>query len=98
MTKSWLRSAWCMVAVGLGLQVSASDVVDYAALGKIKAEAFRNSKVMDHLFWLTDANGPRLTNSPGYVKAGGWAVKRLQEIGLASVRQEPWGPFGRGWN
>lgn len=98
MTKSWLRSAWCMVAVGLGLQVSASDVVDYAALGKIKAEAFRNSKVMDHLFWLTDANGPRLTNSPGYVKAGGWAVKRLQEIGLASVRQEPWGPFGRGWD
>jgi carboxypeptidase Q len=98
MTMSWLRSAWCVAAVGVALQASAADSVDYAALRRIKAEAFQNSKVMDHLFWMTDANGPRLTNSPGFQKAGGWAVKRLQDMGLANARQEPWGPFGRGWN
>ncbi len=29
--------------------------------------------------------------------AGDWAVKRLQEYGLANVKEEKWGPFGRGW-
>lgn len=93
-----LGSMCALAAIGLALNAVAADTVDYAALRKIKAEAFQNSRVMDHLFWLTDANGPRLTNSPGFVRAGAWAVKRLQDMGLANVRQEPWGPFGRGWN
>jgi hypothetical protein len=48
--------------------------------------------------YLTDVYGPRLTNSPGYRKAGGWAVKQLNAWGLANVRLDPWGPFGRGWS
>lgn len=48
---------------------------------RIKAEAFRSGKVMDHLFWLTDANGPRLTGSPGFRTAADWAVKALQGFG-----------------
>src|SRR5271166_2905115 len=66
-------------------------------LNRIKAEAFEDSKVMDHMFYLTDANGPRLTGSPGYQTAADWVVKRLQEYGLVNVHQEKWGPFGRGW-
>lgn len=95
---SWLRNAGCAAALGLAFQASASDTADFAALRKIKVEAFQNSKVMDHLFWMTDVTGARLTNSPAYMKAGAWAVKRLQDIGLANARQEPWGPFGRGWS
>jgi carboxypeptidase Q len=52
---------------------------------------------MEHVFYLTDVNGPRLTNSPGFKSAGDWVVKRLQEYGLTNVHQEAWGPFGRGW-
>src|SRR5208337_1402202 len=73
------------------------EPVDLATIHRIKAEAFENSKVMEHVFFLTDANGPRLTNSPGFRSAGAWVVKRLQEYGLADVHEETWGPFGRGW-
>lgn len=60
-------------------------------------EAFQNSKVMDHVFYMTDVYGPRLTNSPGYKAAGDWAVKQFKEWGLENVKQEKF-PFGRGWS
>ena len=73
------------------------EPVDLSVIHRIKAEAFENSKVMDHVFYLTDVHGPRLTNSPGYVAAGEWVMKRLKEYGLTNVREEPWGPFGKSW-
>ena len=79
------------------LLLSAEEKVDLAAINKIKTEAFENSKVMDHMFYLTDVNGPRLAGSPGFKGAGDWAVGRLKEYGLVNVREEKWGPFGRGW-
>src|SRR5690348_643550 len=72
--------------------------IDLSVIHRIKNEAFENSKVMDHVFYLTDVNGPRLTNSPGFKSAGDWVVKRLTEYGLTNVHEEPWGPFGRGWS
>ena len=83
--------------LGLLLPLLAQEKVDLAAVNKIKAEAFNNSKVMDTMFYLTDVYGPRLTNSPNYKAAGDWAVKRLSEYGLANAHEEKWGPFGRGW-
>jgi hypothetical protein len=76
---------------------SAGDSVDLAVVHRIKREAFTHGQVMDHLFWLTDANGPRLTGSPGYRAASEWAVKMLKSWGGANVHLEKWGTFGRGW-
>jgi len=76
----------------------AEEPVDLMMMHRIKAEAFENSKVMEHEFYLADVHGPRLAGSPGYQEAGDWVVKRLQEYGLVNVHQEPWGPFGRGWD
>ncbi len=79
------------------IYVTSSDEPDLKVIHQIKAEAFQNSKVMDHEFYLTDVYGPRLAGSPGYQAAGDWVVKRLKDYGLTNVHQEPWGPFGRGW-
>ena len=57
-----------------------SHGLDLSIVQRIKAEAFENSKVMDHEFYLTDVYGPRLTNSPGFKAAGDWVVKRLQGV------------------
>jgi hypothetical protein len=65
---------------------------------RIKEEAFENSKVMEHLMYLTDVHGPRLTGSPGYKAAAEWVVKRLTEYGVSNPKLERWGPFGRGWS
>ncbi|MGA8029887.1 MAG: M20/M25/M40 family metallo-hydrolase [Bryobacteraceae bacterium] len=74
-------------------QDSALEVVH-----RIKTEAFDNSKVMEHLSYLSDLYGPRLTGSPEFQQAADWALSRLKEYGIANVHAEKWGPFGRAWS
>ena len=82
--------------VAVALVAAAQEKVDLETIYKIKQETLQNSKVMDHLFWLTDANGPRLAGAPNYKRAADWAVKTLQEWGLANAHLENW-KFGRSW-
>lgn len=81
----------------LTVTLTAQEAVDLKTLNRIKAEAFQNSQVMDHIFYLSDVYGPRLTNSPGHRAAADWVVKRLEGYGLQNVRLEKWGPFGQSW-
>ena len=50
-------------------------------LAKIRDEGLNRSQVMDHMVWLTDVYGPRLTGSPTFHQAGAWAVKTLGGVG-----------------
>jgi hypothetical protein len=75
-----------------------SEEVDLEAVHRIKEEGLQRSKVMDNLYALTDANGPRVTGSPGFRSAADWAVRQLKSWGLADPRFETWGKFGRGWD
>ncbi|HUQ50312.1 MAG TPA: M20/M25/M40 family metallo-hydrolase [Terriglobales bacterium] len=74
------------------------NAVDWATIGRIRYEAFRNSKVMVILSDLTDRIGPRLTNSPNMRKASAWTRDELTKYGLENSHLEAWGPFGRGWS
>jgi hypothetical protein len=74
----------------------AQERVNLDVVHRIRQEALQNSRVMDHLFYLTDVNGPRLTNSPGYYKAANWVVGQMKGWGI-DARLEEWGPYGRGW-
>jgi carboxypeptidase Q len=85
----WLLCAW-------SVQAQPAERVDLGAIHQIKVEATQNSKVMDHMFYLTDVSGPRVTNSPGFFAAADWVVKQLREWGI-DAHQEKWGPYGRGW-
>jgi hypothetical protein len=73
-----------------------SERVDTAAIRQIRDQGLNRSQVMEHLFWLTDAYGPRLTGSPGFEQAGDWVVTTLQSWGLRNVRKERFA-FGTGW-
>ncbi|HLH52468.1 MAG TPA: hypothetical protein VKY92_02540, partial [Verrucomicrobiae bacterium] len=93
-------------AAGIGVAITitafsqlawSGETPDLNVVHQIKAEAFKNSKVMDHLFYLTDANGPRLTGSPGFDSAAAWAQKVLKDYGLENVHLEPWGTCPRSW-
>jgi len=92
-----LRCLLSVTALAVPLLLLADEKLDLGIVHRIKSEAFQNSKVMDHMFYLTDVHGPRLTGSPGYKEAADWVVSRLKEYGLANVAEEKWGPFGRGW-
>ena len=75
----------------------AQEKLDMDMISKIREEGTINSKIMDIAFRLTDANGPRLAGSPGFMKAANWAKSQLTQWGLENAALEPWGEFGRGW-
>ena len=96
-----LLAAAALAAASALVPVSAqqgAEKIDHDAIYRIKDEGFQRSRVMEILSWLTDVYGPRLTNSPGFRKAGDWAVREMSGWGLARVTLEPFGPFGRGWS
>src|SRR3569832_672356 len=74
------------------------NALDYEAISRIRAEAFRGSEVMKTLSELTDEIGPRLTNSPNQKRAVVWAAAKMKSYGLQNVHLEPWGTFGKGWS
>lgn len=86
-----------LAALSLPLVLFA-ETVDLSVVHRIKAEAFQNSKVMDHLFHLTDVYGPRVAGSPAYKAAAEWVVRTAEEWGLEKPRLEKWGTIGRGWS
>jgi carboxypeptidase Q len=90
--------ALILIAIGASIAAVADEPVDLKVVHRIKDEAFRSSKVMDHLFSLTDLNGPRLTGSPGWRTAADWAMTSLKGWGVANPHLETWGRFGRGWS
>lgn len=72
------------------------NAVDEAANAFFLEEGLQRSQVMEHLSWLCDVYGPRVTGSPNLRHAQEWATKTFAAMGL-SARTETWGPFGRGW-
>src|SRR5215813_2489830 len=89
---------WLLLGALLAGPAKAQEKVDLEAMQRIRTEALRHGQVMEHLFWLTDANGPRLTGSQGLRRAAEWAAKTLQDWGASGARLEPWGTFGKSWN
>jgi len=75
----------------------AARAADLDALGRIRAEGFRDSEVMALARHLTDAIGPRLTGSPQMKRANDWVRETLAGWGLADARNEPY-EFGEGWS
>jgi Zn-dependent M28 family amino/carboxypeptidase len=83
----------CAAAVAAA---QAQSPVDLGTVSRIKQEALTNSQVMDHVIWMSDVYGPRLTGTPQLEEASKWAMKRFTEWGLANVHQERFA-FGQGW-
>jgi carboxypeptidase Q len=91
------KSVLFLAAASLPLFLLAEETVDLSLVHAIKDEAFTRSKVMDHMFYLTEVNGPRLTNSAAYFAAAKWCADKMTEYGLVNAKLEKWGPFGRSW-
>ncbi len=93
------RSIFLLVfaATAAALLSAQAEKLDYATLGRIRDEGLNRSQVMDHISWLSDVYGPRLTGSPAIQQASEWAMKKFSEWGLTNVHQEKWA-FGKGWS
>ena len=74
----------------------APEKLDYAAIALIRDEGLNRSQVMDHISWLSDVYGPRLTGGPGIMQASDWAIRKFTDWGLANPHRETFA-FGKGW-
>ena len=77
--------------------IGQSENIDQSVMTKIRNEGLQNSKVMDIAFQITEVCGPRVTNSPGFVRAANYAINQFTQWGLVNSRLDPWGEFGKGW-
>ncbi|MCA6078406.1 M20/M25/M40 family metallo-hydrolase [Fulvivirga sedimenti] len=88
---------FCVLFFGLTFFLAGQEKIDYDAIAKMKSEGMENSQIEMIASYLTDVSGPRLTNSPGLMRASEWAVEEMKKWGLKNVALEPWGEFGKGW-
>ena len=92
----FLVLAACAAIAAAQAQAPSSSPVDPGVIARIKQEALTRSQVMDHVSWLSDIYGPRVTGTPQLEQASEWAMKRFTEWGLSNVHQERFA-FGQGW-
>ena len=71
--------------------------LDHATMAAIRNEGLRGSQAMDHISWLSDVYGPRVTGTPAIEQARVWTMDKLREWGLSNVHEERF-PFGHGWS
>lgn len=86
------------LSYGQGLGPPPPQVDPNDPIERIKDEGMRRSQVMDTLGYLSDVIGPRLTGSPGLLRANNWTKEQMTKWGLQNAHLEGWGPFGRGWS
>lgn len=91
-----MRIIWLLLLVP-AIAFAQTENIDQNMMQRIRTEGLQNSKVMDIAFRLTDANGPRLTGSPGFMKAANYAKNQLSQWGLSNTKLDPWGEFGKSW-
>src|SRR5262245_22730047 len=84
-------------ALLLAVPLAAQEPADKDAVAFFRDQGLSHSQVMDHLSWMCDVYGPRLTGSPNLRRAQKWAAETFTSFGLQRAHTEAWGPFGRGW-
>jgi carboxypeptidase Q len=79
-----------------GMFAQAREKLDLSTMARIRDEGMNRSQVMDHVGWLADVYGPRLTGGPAILQASDWAIGRFSDWGLSNAHRETWA-FGKGW-
>ncbi len=92
----FLSTASVVACLTVSVAAQPGEKIDLQTIAKIRGEGMNHSQVMDHLSWMTDVYGPRLTGSPAILQASDWAMGRMKDWGLANVHRETFA-FGKGW-
>ncbi len=61
-----------------------------AAIRTLIGDILLNGQAYEYDRQLADTIGPRLTGSPIYMRAAGWAEQHLRDLGLSNVHTELW--------
>ena len=97
MTRNLFIVALMSAVVALPRAQAPAEKLDLAMIARIRDEGVNRSQVMDHISWLSDVYGPRLTGGPGIMQASEWALAKFAEWGLQNAQRETFA-FGKGWS
>src|SRR5436190_776129 len=92
----WTAATCGLLLTLIVITAQTPERVDLTAIEKIKAEANRQSQLMEVARNITTVSGPRITNSPNVRAAAEYARKKLVEWKMDDVHLETWN-FGNGW-
>ncbi|QQS09634.1 MAG: M20/M25/M40 family metallo-hydrolase [Phycisphaerales bacterium] len=89
-------ASWAPVIEGkpAGMPDIGHSMGDAAIVEAILDEGLHRNQVMDHLSYLCEHIGPRLTGSPNALAANRWTHDKYVEWGLSNVHLEEWGTIG----
>jgi hypothetical protein len=91
--KKEMKQFLLLLCLLCSLAAGAQENIDTAALARIRAEEMMRSHIPEIAHDLLEVPGPRLTNSPGYKRAGEWVIsvralrrgERLGRVGNWSI-------------
>jgi len=89
-------STLALFLLALTLSAQGPAPLDPATIGRVRDEATTRSTVYEHVWWLSEVYGPRVTGTPAFAQASDWAMTQFRQWGLSNVHQERWA-FGQGW-
>ena len=89
---------FAILSASAGFLYAQHEMVDTAVFQRIRTAELNSSQIPQIAYYLTDVSGSRLTNSPGFKRAGAWAIESMKKWGLQNAAFEPWGEYGRGWD
>lgn len=81
----------CVLLSVLGISTVALGQGDTETIARIIAEGKNNSQVWDHLTYLSDQIGPRLTGSTRMMEANVWMRDQFAAYGLSNAHLDKWG-------
>lgn len=91
-------SVFILLTVSANLLYAQHEMMDTAVFQRIRTAELNSSQIPMIAHYLTDVSGSRLTNSPGFKRAGNWAIESMKKWGLQNAGFEAWGEYGRGWD
>jgi len=87
----------CLMSVPRAASAQMVDQTELSTISAIRNQGLQASQVMDHLSWIADVYGPRVTGTPGFSAAADWVERRATAWGLSDVHREYF-KFGPGWS
>ncbi|MEY3601031.1 MAG: hypothetical protein RL169_275, partial [Armatimonadota bacterium] len=84
-----LATALSLAAISISAPVRAQEAINPDVVAKIRKEGLTRSQLPQTLEYLTEVIGPRLTGSPGLLRANEWTRKTMADWGLVNAALEP---------
>ena len=87
-----------LFVIDCGVPSATAVATEKAEVEKLLSSSREENRAMEHLDYLTNRIGPRLTGSDNLQNACEWARDRFKSFGIDNARLEKWGEYPVGFN